>query len=224
MPLENNPLAEPAKDPDATKEIPHTVAADFVDIDTDRPHADENAADIPPPTPQSELQGKKRGPGRPRKETTNPETLRSRERYERKKSERAAPPSFSDLPGGNQAGKPEQPAPIPGTTPVNYKAQAEGYFLIGATILSNAIGPEWGPRSESEKDSVVEPLAKYMEANQWTELSPGLQVLMMIALYGVARMNHPNTKEKILSLAKKIRGDEKKPETHKKETVNYYEP
>jgi hypothetical protein len=109
-------------------------------------------------------------------------------------------PNFSDLTGE----RPAEQQQVQGFDV--YKAQAEYYFDFAESQLAAYIGPEWNKQSDEEKAAVVLPLAKYLEKTQAKELSPGMLLLVAVGTYGARRVQHPNTKEKLILAWLKVRG------------------
>lgn len=215
MAEESNPAGE---NPVVTAEPPvadrkpatPTIAADFVATDTDRPRADESNDSILPPA-EAAAPAEKPKRGAPRKDNPSAEALRSRARYARQQAERAAPPSFADLPGAKaKPGESPAPPPIPGAAPVDYKANAEAMFVLCAGAATMLLGPDWQPQNQAEKEQVVNVLAKYMEYKKWTDLSPGWALTVILAFYAMPRFSAPETKRRIGIALDKL-GVKKKP-------------
>jgi hypothetical protein len=200
-PAPSTPVPAPAPTPEPESAPPQTqavTAASLVDADNDTFPA--SPPDTLPPSIAGVTQedaksekrgGPRKGAGRPRKDKTDtPQT-----------GEKSTGPVF----GGD--------APAPTKLPTDYNAIATMFFGLATNVLARAVGPEWLPRPGSpeqirpglppvpavpgEEQMVIPALAKYLEAQQMSDLPPGLMLVLVVSAYAAPRFREPATKEKI---------------------------
>jgi len=240
------PATEPAPDdlipPDPVPPDPPPVgspsrvtgisAADFVEMDHDRPKADENAeagsAPAPLQTPPPGVTKNGKPIGRPKGAKGKPHRSKAQiEAFEKARAAAAAaranrppPPSFSDLPpaAGGAAPGPAV-SPMAQEEPVNYRANAEGLLTIGTNLLAQALGDQWRVKDPNEEEMMVGSLAKYMEYKKWADLSPGWGLAMVLAMYAIPRAQDPATKAKLKEFAAQF-----KPKEPAESTVQPFDP
>src|SRR5580692_930237 len=216
------PPAKPPPEKPAPPKAPSSDAApvtaeEIVDADKDEFPGEEEGqgpadadpeekAPDPSPAPLTEEEKSKAG-RKPAPPTGDPEIDAKREAERakdraRKKSKNFRPaPDFSRerARAGSAApppprGEEETARPAPqASAAVDYKALAESCFAIVTGVACNVIGPEWRPKSEEEKNSVVVPLEIYLRAKNVPDLPPGVILALACASYAGSRLREPNT-------------------------------
>lgn len=95
-------------------------------------------------------------------------------------------------------------APVDTAKKVNYKALGQVYAGLFFGGTSSIIGPEWLPRDNEEKKNVEGAFAVWAESTGASDLPPGITLVMVIASYSAARLQHENTRSKFGNLKNKI--------------------
>ena len=112
------------------------------------------------------------------------------------------------LPSGESA-LPDAPTPVSNKVEaakkINYKALGKVYagIFIGGT--ASIIGPEWNPANKEEQANLENAFSAYAESTGAQDLPPGLALVMTVAMYGAARLQHENTRSKFAALKDKLK-------------------
>lgn len=117
--------------------------------------------------------------------------------------------SSAVLPSGESA-LPDAPTPVSANKveaakKINYKALGKVYagIFIGGT--ASIIGPEWNPANKEEQTNLENAFSAYAESTGAQDLPPGLALVMTVAMYGAARLQHENTRSKFATLKDKLK-------------------
>lgn len=80
---------------------------------------------------------------------------------------------------------------------VNHEELSAQIFDLTTGIFSAYFGPEWAPKNEDERKSVVMPLAKYLKSKDVKDIPPGMMVCFVVAVYSASRINQPGTRSRL---------------------------
>lgn len=81
--------------------------------------------------------------------------------------------------------------------PVDYKLMAEATFDLTTGVAATALGPEWSPKSEDERQLVTLPLAVYMKYKGMQDIPPGMALALVCTAYAAPRLREPSTAGKL---------------------------
>lgn len=80
---------------------------------------------------------------------------------------------------------------------VDYKLMAETTFDISISVAASALGPEWSPKDEQERQMVCVPMAAYFKSKQMKDLPPNLALALVVTAYAAPRFREPSTAGKM---------------------------
>ena len=87
--------------------------------------------------------------------------------------------------------------------PIDYKVTAVFFTTIVFSTMETAFGKAWKP-SEAEQGNINYCATRFCEANDITDLPPGIALALAFGMYALPRLNDPETKERMRSYGESL--------------------